>query len=117
MNKIYFGRREFFRTGTLWVVSSIPIFEYACRQPLTQAKDKGTWIDQMIQFNDEHIPASLKNQQVDPALPHFGGIPDAFQIFNPHAPAGLIQSLTCSYTSPDSKYYHDDTYYTAWISV
>jgi hypothetical protein len=79
----------------------------SCKVKDAPEQRTGNWIEQMIQYNDLGVPASMQSQITDSTDVHYGGIPDGFQIYNPHAPAGLIQTLTCAYISKSSIYYHD----------
>ncbi len=106
IDKNIFLRRQFLKFGTLGSLTFIPMLDWACNHN-ESVLQTGSWIDQMIQFNDLGIPVALKNQHTDSKHPQYGGIPDAYLIYNRHAPAGLIQYLTCAYTSPGSQYFQD----------
>ncbi len=109
MEKKYFKRREFLQASALGSFAMLSLIDWSCAPTPKEAAPvlSGNWLEQMIQYNDEGIPAALKNQHTDPSHPHFGGVPDAFQIYNPHAPAGMTSYLTCAYISPTSIYFHD----------
>ncbi|MEP7323619.1 MAG: hypothetical protein ABI761_16965, partial [Saprospiraceae bacterium] len=104
-----FDRRKFILTGVYGSMTLIPLLEWTCKSNPVPVQPPGTWIEQMVHYIDEGIPATIKGQITDPSNPQYGGSPDAYEIYNPHAPAGLIQSLTSVYISPSSSYYHDTT--------
>lgn len=93
-----------------WVIYTSIYFLFcilSCKSKDSAQHLTGSMIEQMIQYNDLGIPASIQSQITDSTDLNYGGIPDGFQIYNPHAPAGLIQTLTCAYISKSSGYYHD----------
>jgi len=65
-------------------------------------------IDNLIQLNDERIPALLDLQEKNQQSKYFGGVQDSFKIFNPGSTSGLITGLTCGFCSPKSKYFRDE---------
>ena len=62
-------------------------------------------IIKMIKQNDLLIPGVLKNHEANEKSPDFGGVHDAFGLFNAGSTAGLISRLTLSFASKESDYY------------
>jgi hypothetical protein len=60
---------------------------------------------QLIKLNDENIGQALKRQWSDKTNPYYGAVYDGDSILSPIGTANLIQTLMCSYVSPDSKFY------------
>ena len=96
-------RRAFIKHTALGFITASGIIAWSCKNlPVTTPL-----IDRLIQSLDEQIPELLSSRIKDPTDPHFGGIPDAFQIYHAGSAAGLIQTLTTAYVSPLSKFFHD----------
>ena len=62
-------------------------------------------LSQLIRLNDESIPEVLSRQLNDKNTSYYGAVVNADSIVSPIGTANLIQTLLCSYVSPDSKYY------------
>ncbi len=60
---------------------------------------------ELIKLNDKAIPGALKNQWVARDNMYFGAVFDGDSVVSPNGTAHFIQTLMCSYVSPESKYY------------
>lgn len=64
-------------------------------------------ISNLVKLNDEQVPRLMELQEKDIESKNFGGVQDAWKIFNPGSTAGLIKVLATSFSQPGSKYYLD----------
>jgi hypothetical protein len=62
----------------------------------------------LLKLNDVQVPNLLDLQERNPDSKYFGGVCDAWKIYNPGSTAGLIKGLVCSFFHPDSIYFLDD---------
>ncbi len=96
-------RRAFIKHTAIGLVTTSGFMAWSCKnKPVSTPL-----IERLIQSLDEQIPELLSSRIKDPAHPHFGGIPDAFQIYHAASTAGLIQTLATAYVSPLSKFFHN----------
>ena len=65
-------------------------------------------VNNLIQLNDERIPELMKQQEKNQNSKYFGGVCDAWKIYNPGSTAGLITAFACSFCSQRSNYFRDD---------
>ncbi len=113
MNKSNFkqmNRRDFLHyTGAASLISTGIIFPDTLQASFAFAESNSfdELFTKLIQLNDEQVPKILQLQNRDKNWKHFGGVCDNWKIYNPHSSAGLIKTLSVSYSSEKSKYYHD----------
>ena len=104
-------RREFLHyTGAASLISTGIIFPATlfAHTKMPGFSNFSELINNLIQLNDERIPALMDLQDQNPQSKYFGGVQDSFQIFNPGSTSGLITALTCSFCSSKSKYFQDN---------
>lgn len=102
------NRREFLHyTGATSLISTGIIFPDTLQAtfPFTESGSFDELFMKLIQLNDEQVPKILQLQNLDKTSKHFGGVCDNWKIYNPHSSAGLIKTLSVSYSSEKSKYY------------
>ena len=61
----------------------------------------------IVSRNDEGVENMMKAQVTDPASRWLGSLPDAYQLHNPHAAAGILDVLTASFVHPESRFHGD----------
>ena len=61
----------------------------------------------LLKLNDEQVLRMLDLQEKNRDSKYFGGVCDAWKVYNPGSTAGLIKVLTCSFFHSDSIYFHD----------
>jgi hypothetical protein len=106
------NRRDFLHyTGAASLISTGIIFPDTLRAsvPFNESGSFDELFIKLIQLNDEQIPKILQLQNRDKTSKHFGGVCDNWKIYNPHSSAGLIKTLSVSYSSEKSKYYRDES--------
>ena len=72
------------------------------------AQEKGNRMEllkKLVALNDENIPAALERQSQLKNLDYFGAVFDVDSVVSPIGTAQLIQTLMCSFVSPDSRYF------------
>jgi hypothetical protein len=106
------NRRDFLHyTGAASLISTGIILPDTLQAwvPFTESNSFDDLFIKLIQLNDEQVPKILQLQNRDKTSKHFGGVCDNWKIYNPHSSAGLIKTLSVSYSSEKSKYYRDDS--------
>jgi len=98
-------RRKFINIGgtslcALPVLTSL-VFAFTKRSGVTMPR----WIVELVKRNDTGLDNLLKIQIQDIASPDLGGVPDPFDILNPHSTSAIIQAGGVAVFSPDSKFY------------
>lgn len=115
MNKPNFrkmNRRDFLHyTGAASLISTGIIFPETLNTSLPHSESISfdELFIKLIQLNDEQVPKILQLQNLDKISKHLGGVCDNWKIYNPHSTAGLIKTLSVSYSSEKSKYYRDES--------
>ncbi|TNF43073.1 MAG: hypothetical protein EP310_05060, partial [Bacteroidetes bacterium] len=106
------NRRDFLHyTGAASLISTGIIFPDTLQatSPFTESGSFDELFIKLIQLNDEQVLKILQLQNRDKTSKHFGGVCDNWKIYNPHSTAGLIKTLSVSYSSEKSKYYRDES--------
>jgi hypothetical protein len=106
------NRRDFLHyTGAASLISTGIIFPDTLRAsvPFNESGSFKELFIKLVQLNDEQVPRILQLQNRDKTSKHFGGVCDNWKIYNPHSSAGLIKTLSVSYSSEKSKYYRDES--------
>jgi hypothetical protein len=98
----YSGTASFFSTG---IISPVTFF---AQTKMPEFSNFSELVNNLIQLNDERIPALLVLQERNQNSKNFGGVQDSFKIFNPGSTSGLITGLTCAFCSQKSKYFRDE---------
>ena len=70
--------------------------------------DKKELLSALIKLNDKGIPNALRRQQTEKDKLYYGAAFDGDSVVSPIGTAHLIQTLMCSYVSPESKYYQSE---------
>ncbi|MCA8948659.1 MAG: hypothetical protein KDE27_04110 [Planctomycetes bacterium] len=89
------------RQGALLVLCAASACRVGERAP-TPPRDL---VASLLAQNDAAMPARLAAQQLDPMLPHHGGIPSADGVWFPGATSGFIRDLVVAWVSPASRYH------------
>ncbi len=98
----YTGAASLISTG---IISPATLF---AQTKMPEFSNFSELVNNLIQLNDERIPALLNLQERNQQSKNFGGVQDSFKIFNPGSTSGLITGLTCSFCSQQSKYFRDE---------
>jgi len=96
------NRRKFTKVTSASMI--LPLIHVDTKATYNQ-NDLSKLIEALIKQNDDRIPSLLSRQETHKTHKWYGGIKNEFEIFSAGHAAGFIQSLTCSYISPYSKYH------------
>ena len=104
------NRRDFLHyTGAASLISTGIIFPETLQAtlPFAESNSFDDLFIKLIQLNDEQVSKILQLQNLDKTSKYFGGVCDNWKIYNPHSTAGLIKTLSISYSADKSKFYRD----------
>lgn len=83
-------------------------FNLSNAQGIKYPYSKKELLVEFIKINDEQIPNALSRQLTDKEKPFYGVVFDQDSVVSPGGTSGLIQTLMCSYVSPESEYYRSN---------
>lgn len=81
------------------------LFNLADAYGIKHPYNKKELLSELIKLNDKEIPNALRRQWIEKENLYCGAVFDGDSVVSPIGTSGLIQTLMCSYVSPDSKYY------------
>src|SRR5690554_5724727 len=106
------NRRKFVKNGAL--LSAIPtVFPFLSSfyegNQSSVGGSKPEWLVEMIRRNDLSVESSYKRRINDKNHPGYGAVLDGVEIATPHSAVGFIKSGICCLSSPESKWFNDQT--------
>ncbi len=72
---------------------------------ITPPYDKRELLSELIKLNDKGIPNAISRQWTEKDALYYGAAFDGDRVVSPIGTAHLIQTLMCSYVSPESEFY------------
>ncbi len=95
------------KSGAMLVFSMLTVLFPGTGNSIT-FNEKEELLTELVRLNDVQLAKNLNHQWTDKSAIYYGAVFDNDSVVSPMGTSGFIQTLICSYVTPQSKYYQDE---------
>jgi len=106
------NRRNFLHYTGLATIASTGIISpgtLLATNPFPASDSFQMLVKNLIALNDQQVQEIIDLQDKNPHSKYYGGVCDSWKIYNAGSTAGLVKTIACSFSQPESEYYLDDS--------